>query len=417
MRALANLVELPGTTANGLVRLVREQIIKKIAGIRGGLLIVQDPWGEWTCGTEHETCCVNITVHDSSFYWHLLLGGSNGVARAWMHGAWSCDDLTALFQLLLRNQEIMDNLESGPGKIANSVYSLLHRLNNNSPRGSRDNIHAHYDLGNDLFELFLDETMTYSSGIYLDESSTLHEASIEKLDRICRKLSLDSSMHILETGCGWGSFAIHAAGNYGCRVTTTTISREQYDYAAARIRAAGLEDRITLLFEDYRQLTGKYDRIVSIEMVEAVGHRYLPVYFGKCSKLLKAHGQMLVQVITMPDHRYEQYLKQSDFIQQFIFPGSCCPSLNALSNAITAGSDMKINHIEDISPHYATTLMQWRHNFKSRENDVLAAGYDAGFIRLWEFYLCYCEAGFRERYTGDLQIVLNKPDCRATVDY
>jgi cyclopropane-fatty-acyl-phospholipid synthase len=416
MKVLETASALPSKTGPGLARFIRNRVVARLSGLRGGLIIAQDPWGEWTAGDEHHGHCINITVHNTGFYRKLLLGGSNAAARAYMNGDWSCDDLTGLLRLFLHNMQLMDELENSAG-IANILYSTLHYLNRNSLRGSKDNIHAHYDLGNDLFALFLDETMTYSSGIYPRADSTLKEASIEKLDRICRKLNLDASMHILEIGSGWGSFALHAAGKFGCRVTTTTISRQQYDYVAGKIRDAGLEDRITLQLEDYRDLQGKYDRLVSIEMLEAVGHRFLPVYFRKCSELLKVDGQMLIQVITMPDHRYKDYLSRSDFIQQFIFPGSCCPSLNAVSCAATAGSDMKISHLEDIGEHYATTLAEWRHNFRTREQEVLGLGYDTRFIRLWEYYLCYCEAGFRERYSGDLQIVFNKPGCRSSVNY
>lgn len=416
MKVLETASALPAKTGPWLARFIRNRVAARLSGLRSGLIIAQDPWGEWTAGDEHHGNCINITVHNTGFYRKLLLGGSNAAARAYMNGDWSCDDLTGLLRLFLHNMQLMDELENSAG-IANILYSALHYLNRNSLRGSKDNIHAHYDLGNNLFALFLDETMTYSSGIYPCADSTLKEASIEKLDRICRKLKLDATMHILEIGSGWGSFALHAAGKYGCRVTTTTISRQQYDYVDGKIRDAGLEDRITLKLEDYRDLQGKYDRLVSIEMLEAVGHRFLPVYFRKCSELLKEDGQMLIQVITMPDHRYKDYLSRSDFIQQFIFPGSCCPSLNAVSCAATAGSDMKISHLEDIGEHYATTLAEWRHNFRNREQEILGLGYDARFIRLWEYYLCYCEAGFRERYSGDLQIVFNKPGCRSSVNY
>ncbi|MDX1518971.1 MAG: cyclopropane-fatty-acyl-phospholipid synthase family protein, partial [Gammaproteobacteria bacterium] len=343
MKLLATMTEtgsIPALTPN---LLIRNAAIRKLQGLSGGSLRVIDTWGEWESG-EDNGLKASIEIHEPAFYRQLLLGGSNGVARAYIKGLWSCDDLISLFRLLILNIDQLDGIESGAGKIANFLYLSRHFLNRNSKDGSRDNIHAHYDLGNDLFELFLDETMTYSAGIYKDDTYTLREASVEKLDRICRKIGLHEDMHILETGTGWGSFAVHAAKNYGCRVTTTTISQEQYDYARNRIKQEKLEHRIELVLEDYRDLDGKFDRIVSIEMLEAVGHKYLPVYFNQCSAMLKDEGQMLVQVITMPDHRYEQYLKQSDFIQQFIFPGSCCPSLTAILNAATGQTDLRVSH-------------------------------------------------------------------------
>ncbi len=401
--------------ALSLTRRLRELVIKKLGSLDHGQILVHDPWGVWTSGTRHDGLRINIEVRDPAFYLHLLFNGSNGVAGSYMRGEWTCSDLTGLFRLLLLNTDLMDGLETGASNISNIIYKVLHFINRNSLRGSRQNIHAHYDLGNEFFELFLDDTMTYSCGIYVDGNPTLREASIEKLDRICRKLGLDDSMNILEIGSGWGSFALHAARHYGCHVTAVTISRQQYEYASARIRKAGLEDRIDLRLQDYREISGKYDRIVSIEMLEAVGHRYLPVYFSRCSDLLQEDGQLLVQVITMPDHRYKKYLKQSDFIQQYIFPGSCCPSLNAISSAATTSSDLRITHLEDIGEHYAQTLRNWCGNFRASETEILSLGYDPEFIRLWEYYFCYCEAGFRERYTGNLQIVFDKPGCRSTV--
>jgi cyclopropane-fatty-acyl-phospholipid synthase len=260
-----------------------------------------------------------------------------------------------------------------------------------------------------MFELFLDPTMTYSCGIFPSETSTLEEASIEKLDSICRKLALQPSHHVVEIGSGWGSFAIHAAKNYGCKVTTTTISRDQHDLAMQRIKAAGLEDQITLLFQDYRDLDGQYDRLVSIEMIEAVGHNFLPEYFGKCASLLKDDGQMLIQAITMPDQRYQRYLQNTDFIQQFIFPGSCVPSLTAIMNSISAATDLRVENIENIGPHYARTLRSWLENFTAQHEQIAALGYSQDFMRLWEYYLCYCEAGFKERYLGVLHLLMHKP--------
>jgi cyclopropane-fatty-acyl-phospholipid synthase len=339
----------------------------------------------------------------------VMLAGSNGAASAYRDGFWSCNNLTGLFQLMARNLDTLDKLEGGFASIGNWWLKRRHKSRSNTRNGSRQNIHAHYDLGNEFFELMLDTTMTYSSGYFLSEKSTMEEASIEKLDRICRKLNLQINDHVVEIGTGWGSFAIHAASHYGCRVTTTTISKEQFKFANERIRKLGLQDKIDTQLSDYRDLRGKYDKLVSIEMIEAVGHDFLPAYFSACSNLLKENGQACIQAITMPDHRYDQYLKNSDFIQQFIFPGSCVPSITAIQNAITKGSDLRISQLEDFGQHYARTLDQWRRTFISEFESVEKMGCSKDFNRLWEYYLCYCEAGFLERYTGVIQFVLDKP--------
>ncbi len=350
-----------------------------------------------------------IDVHDMRFYVDILIAGSNGAASAYRDGYWSCSNLTGLFQLMVRNLSTLDNMERGFASIGNWWLKRRHKARSNTRTGSRDNIHAHYDLGNEFFELMLDPSMTYSSGFFLSEESTMEQASTEKLDRICRKLDLKANDHVIEIGTGWGSFAIHAASHYGCRVTTTTISREQFKLANQRVRKLSLQDKIDIQLSDYRDLTGQYDKLVSIEMIEAVGHDFLPGYFSKCSELLKDNGQACIQAITMPDQRYAQYLKNSDFIQQFIFPGSCVPSLCALQNAITESSDMRISGLEDFGLHYARTLDKWHTQFKSNLDAVRELGYGEDFTRLWEYYLCYCEAGFRERYTGLVQLVLDKP--------
>ncbi len=264
--------------------------------------------------------------------------------------------------------------------------------------------------------LFLDDTMTYSSGIFYTPNESLRDASLNKLDRICRKLGLAPGHHVLETGTGWGSFAIHAARNYGCRVTTTTISKRQHEIAKQRIEEAGLTDQVTLLLEDYRDLRGTYDKVVSIEMIEAVGHDYLGTYLGACSRLLHPEGQMLLQVISMPDQRYKSYLRTSDFIRKHVFPGSCCPSLSALQNALTESTDMRCVQYEDITPHYVTTLEHWHQRYEESIDRVRELGYPEEFIRMWRYYLSYCIAGFAERYIGVGQMMLNKPGCREPVE-
>jgi cyclopropane-fatty-acyl-phospholipid synthase len=395
----------------GPAYLARVFFKKRLAGLSDGTLTVQDPWGEWQVGNGPGPGIV-LRVADPGVYSVIVTGGSLGVARAYMDGRWECSDLTGLLRLFIRNMATVDGVETGLARIANAASRFQHKLRANTRAGSRRNIHEHYDLGNSFFSLFLDETMTYSAGIFEHPASSLRDASVAKLDRICRKLELGPDDHLLEIGSGWGSFAMHAAANYGCRVTTTTISREQFELAGQRIQQSGLADRVEILLEDYRNLSGRYDKLVSIEMVEAVGDEFLAGYFKQCSDLLKDDGAMLLQAITMPDKRYAQYLRSSDFIRRYIFPGSCVPSIGALVTAMGEESDLKPVHMEDIGPHYANTLRLWRQRFNKNLDGVRDLGYPPHFVRMWEYYLCYCEAGFEERYLGDVQMLLHKPRCR-----
>jgi cyclopropane-fatty-acyl-phospholipid synthase len=352
---------------------------------------------------------VELTIHDPRFYSDLAFGGSIGAAEAYMQGYWTASDLTALVRILLQNRDVLDGMESGVARLTAPLQKALHWLNRNTRPGSRRNISAHYDLGNDLFRLFLDPTMMYSSAIFERPDMTLEEAQIARLDRICRKLDLRPGDHLLEIGTGWGAMAIHAAKHYGCRVTTTTLSERQRELAVERIAAAGLTDRVTVLLEDYRDLAGTYDKLVSIEMIEAVGHEFYDAYFSRCSALLKPDGVMLLQAITIADQRYEAARRSVDFIQRYIFPGSCIPSVAAMTQSVARATDMKLVHLEDIGPHYAATLRHWRRNFFANIEAVRTLGYSESFIRMWEFYLCYCEGGFEERAIGDVQMLLAKP--------
>nr|HPG94912.1 cyclopropane-fatty-acyl-phospholipid synthase family protein [Dokdonella sp.] len=315
-------------------------------------------------------------------------------------------------RILVRNRDRLDAMEGGVARIGCGLLRAWGALMRNTRKGSRRNIAAHYDLGNDPFKLFLDDNLMYSSAIYESEHETIDVASARKLDRICRKLQLGPQHHVLEIGTGWGGFALHAATHSGCRVTTTTISREQHDLARKRIDAAGLGDRVTLLLEDYRDLKGSYDRVVSIEMIEAIGHQYLDSYFRTVNRLLKPDGMALIQAITIEDHRYKQALKAVDFIKRHIFPGSFIPSISVMGSAIGRNSDMKLYNLEDIGPSYALTLRAWRTRFLDRISDVRALGYPERFIRMWVFYLTYCEGGFLERSIGDVQMLLCKPAAR-----
>ncbi len=391
-------------------RLVRE----RLAGLEHGSLALADGGGIEHYGRSTARCPQNATVrvHDQRFYSEIAFGGSTGAGEAYMQGYWSVDDLTALVRILLHNREVLDGMETGLARATAPLRRALHWAARNTRHGSRRNISAHYDLGNDFFRLFLDPTMMYSSAVFEYPGMPLEAASIAKLDRICRKLDLHPGDHVMEIGTGWGGFALHAAANYGCRVTTTTISRRQHDLARERIAAAGLADRVTLLLEDYRDLSGQYDKLVSIEMIEAVGHQYFNTYFRKCSELLKPEGTMLLQAITIADQRYEAARDSVDFIKRYIFPGSCIPSIAAMTDAIARASDMRLFHLEDIGPHYATTLRLWRENLFANLDQVRALGYPDEFIRMWEFYLCYCEGGFSERVIGNVQMLLVKPLAR-----
>jgi cyclopropane-fatty-acyl-phospholipid synthase len=396
---------------DGLARRVIFRLLGKVQ--RGSLTLVENgqdfSFGE---PARPATLQAAVTVHHPRFYRSLLLAGSRGLGEAYVAGWWSADDLTRVIRLLTLNLPLLEGSLGQWVKLVAPLYRFLQRPFRNTLAGSRANIAAHYDLGNDFYALFLDETMTYSCGIFEEESSTLEEASLAKYDRICRKLALDPGDQVLEIGSGWGGFAIHAAGRYGCRVTTTTISQAQYDLARERIAAAGLTDRVTLLLKDYRHLEGAYDKLVSIEMIEAVGYEYLDTFFRACSEHLKDDGLMCLQAITIADQVFDRYRRSHDFIRSHVFPGSCLTSISAMTASLARATDLRLIHLEDITPHYARTLRLWRERFFANLDKVRALGYPESFIRLWEFYLCYCEGGFAERYIGDVQLVLAKPGYR-----
>ena len=355
-----------------------------------------------------------ITIHDPSVFPALAFGGHLGAAEAYVHGDWSTDDLTAVVRLFLRNRHVLDGLETGAARLAQPLRALAHALNKNTRKGSRRNIQAHYDLGNDFFSVFLDDTLTYSAGLFEGEDRSMHEASIAKYDRICRKLGLQPGHHVIEIGSGWGGFALYAAGRYGCRVTTTTVSPRQHELATERVREAGLTDRVTVLLEDYRDLTGTFDRLVSIEMIEAVGHQYLATFFDRCAALLAPDGIAAIQAITIQDRYYESARREVDFIKRYIFPGSCIPSVSVLTRAM-APTDLRLVHMDDMTPDYAETLRRWRDRFFERWPDIADLGFDDSFKRLWDFYFCYCEGGFDEAVLGSVQMTFAKPAARIPV--
>jgi cyclopropane-fatty-acyl-phospholipid synthase len=393
--------------------LFRRAVLRRLSNLRFGQLTIVDRSGALEFGEVGDWGpAATINVHHRRFYRAVALGGSLGAAEAYIRGDFDSPDLTAAMQVLTRNTELLRGMERGATRLLRPLRATANWLRRNTRAGSKRNISAHYDLSNDFFALMLDPTMTYSSGVFLSPEARLEEASIEKYDRICRKLRLAPSDHVVEIGTGWGGFAEHAVKNYGCRVTTTTISDEQHAYAARRFRDAGIDNRVTLLKQDYRDLQGKYDKLVSIEMIEAVGEKFLPGYFAKCSDLLKPDGMMCLQAITIPDHRYDNYRKSLDFIQCYIFPGGFLPSMGAIGQCLGRATDFRLIHVEDFGPHYAETLLHWRRNFWREIEAVKALGFDDRFIRTWHYYLCYCEAGFREREIGVSQIVLTKPACR-----
>ena len=401
-------------------RLARRLLLQRMARLQHGSLELHDAEGTLRFGDVAAAGGLHarIEVLHPQFWADAVFGGTTSAGEAYIHGLWKCDDLTALVRIMVANREVLESVDGAATRFAGVGRRVAHWLNRNSRAGSRRNISAHYDLGNEFFQLFLDPTMNYSCGIFEAADATMEQASIAKMDAACRKLDLKPGDHLLEIGTGWGGLAIHAARNYGCRVTTTTISREQHALASQRVREAGLEDRIELLLRDYRDLEGSYDKLVSIEMIEAVGHKFLDTYFGACSRLLKPEGLMLIQAITIRDELYAAALKSVDFIQRFVFPGGFLPAISAMSASLARSSDLQLLHLQDIGLHYATTLRRWREGFFANIEEVRALGYPDSFIRLWEYYLCYCEGGFLERNIGTVQMVLAKPrNRRASLAY
>ncbi len=387
-------------------RFTTRAVHRQLSHLEWGDLTIVDPSGERRYG-DGTAPHVRLRVHDQRFYRVIALGGHLGAVEAYLDGWWETDDLPSLAQLMVRNRSVLDGLESGGGNLLGVLHRAWHALRRNTRTGSRRNIHAHYDLGNDFFSTFLDESLTYSCGIFERPESTLYDASIAKYDRLCHKLELSARDHVIEIGTGWGGFALHAAERYGCRVTTTTISREQYRHAQGRVAQAALGNRVTVLDRDYRDLRGSFTKLVSIEMVEAVGHEYLHQFFQKCAALLAPGGRMGLQSITIPDEHYNRARREIDFIKRYIFPGSCIPSLERLRTA-AARAGLVLVHHEDITSHYAETLRRWRENFVARWERVSALGFSEEFRRLWEFYFAYCEGGFRERFLGDVQLAFGR---------
>lgn len=398
-------------------RFFRRKVLDRLGQIRSGLIRVVEPSGTTELGQGGDLA-VTIHVHRPRFYRRLALGGSIGAGESFMDGDWGTEELTALVQILAR-EDRGDGLDGGIARWVGLLQRLRHRLRVNDRVGSRRNIAAHYDLSNEFFSQFLDPTRMYSCALFEDEDEPLETAARRKLDLICRKLGLGPDNHVVEIGSGWGGFAVHAARNYGCRVTTTTISRQQFEQTRKEIAAAGVADRVTLLQKDYRDLPTyckeRFDALVSIEMIEAVGHRFLPIYFETCSRLLKQDGLGLIQAILIPDQVYDRYRKSVDFIQRHIFPGGCLPSVQRIQNCVAGRTDLQLVDFQDMTPHYATTLRHWRDAFRANAESIASLGFDRRFRRAWEFYFGYCEGGFRERSVGVAQLMFAKPGSRPVV--
>jgi len=378
--------------------------LKSLRNIRHGWLEVISGGESWQYGDPSSSLRASIFIHDERFFRRAVFGGDVGMGESWMDGDWSSPDLVSVVRLAVRNLAAVENQNRVLNWLARGLDRLRHLSRDNSITGSRKNISAHYDLSNDFFRLFLDPSMMYSCAFYESEDDSLETAQFQKLDRICRKLRLGPEDHVLEIGTGWGAFALHATRNYGCRVTTTTISREQFDVAEQRFEGTNIE----LMREDYRNLNGVYDKIVSIEMFEAVGLRHYDDFFSACDRLLKPDGSMLMQAITMNEQSFPEYRKKADWIQKYIFPGSELASVGEILNSLRRATSLSLFHFEDIGTHYARTLAQWHDGFRSHIDEVRALGFDERFIRMWDYYLSYCEGAFLERHIGDAQILLTK---------
>jgi len=395
-----------------LDRLLRKRVIERLRNvITRGRLTIEDPIESLQLGADQGPVA-EIRVKDMRFWRLMATGGSVGAAEAYMAALWESPDLVAVIQLLASNRDALDAVDGGGARLSGSLLSIWHRFNRNSLTGSRRNIAAHYDLGNDFFAAWLDSSMMYSSGLYLSPSDTLEQAQLNKLDRICQRLNLTPEDHLVEIGTGWGGLAIHAARNYGCRVTTTTISKEQHDFARSAIDAAELGDRIDLRLDDYRDLDGVYDKLVSIEMIEAVGHDYLDTYLAKIDQLIKGDGLALIQAITIEDFRYAKALKSVDFIKRYVFPGSFIPSVSAIAQSMARATRLGLVELADFGASYARTLKDWRERFEAAWDRIEPMGFDDVFRRRWRFYLAYCEGGFRERAISDMHLLMAGPDFR-----
>ncbi len=396
--------------ASPITAFARARVCAALDAIAEGELTLEDSAGAHRFAGALPHLAARVRIHDERFWRALALRGAVGGAEAFIAGWWTSDDLVGVVRLLARNAHALGALDATPWG-PRAWLRIAHWLRDNDRAGSRRNISAHYDLGNAFFATFLDPTLTYSSAVFDSPGATLEQAQRAKYDRLCRKLALRPEQRVLEIGSGWGGFAIHAASHYGCHVTTTTISREQFELARECVARAGLTNRVELLCEDYRDLRGSFDRLVSIEMIEAVGHRHLPRFFAACAQRLARDGVMALQAILVPESDWERSKRSVDFVKRHVFPGGQLVAVGAISRALEA-TDLRLTHFEDITPHYAETLRRWRERFRAARERVAALGYPDSFQRTWDFYLAYCEGAFRERSNSVAQIVFERPDAR-----
>jgi cyclopropane-fatty-acyl-phospholipid synthase len=388
-------------------RLARKWISKSLSSLSSGKISFQDQHGNLDFG-QSGGLSAKLLIKNKKFYSKILWQGSLGPAKSYMDGDWQTDSLTDLIRIIIQNEKSMNTLDWFSSKIPQLLGDFRAKINKNTPSRSRKYIHAHYDLGNDFFKSFLDETLMYSCALFKSPEDTLHNAQLHKIAKITELLSAQPSDHILEIGTGWGAMAIHLAQTVGCRVTTTTISEKQYQHVKQRILELNLEDKITLLKQDYRKLRGQFDKIVSIEMIEAVGHEYFDLFFSRCNDLLKSGGLLVIQGITINEQSYERAKYHVDFIKKYIFPGGCLPSVHRIAKSIATHTRLQWISLNDIGKNYAQTLRHWHQRFKQNQDQVKKLGFSDEFIRLWEYYLCYCEAGFEERYISNVQMVWRK---------
>ena len=412
--SVKNISKLPVLFSEKPGGLARTIMLKVLAKLQIGSLTFTENGETLVFGSTEDPAAphAEVNVHDSDLYRRVLTGGSIAAGETFIEGLWSSPDLTAVTRAFSANLSMLEAMSDKQNYLARLALKMNHWARRNTTARSRENISAHYDLGNDFFSLFLDPSMMYSSAVFPTRDSDLASAAQHKLHLICEDLELKPEDHLIEIGTGWGGMAIYAAEHYGCRVTTTTISREQFDYTVNAVTARGLQDRITVLFDDYRDLTGQFDKLVSIEMIEAVGHQFYDTYFRTISHLLKPHGKAVIQAITMTEQRYEQARDSVDFIKRYIFPGGCLPSLTVISDALSRMTDMQMSNLRDITQDYADTLSAWHEGFLNELDAVQELGFDDRFIRMWRYYLSYCEGGFRERIIGTYQITMTKPGYR-----
>ncbi|EAS44133.1 class I SAM-dependent methyltransferase [Photobacterium profundum] len=407
LRSEINYSEVSASKSDNVAKKVVFKILEKLQGV--GLILIEKEGNTYHVGDQSADLQAQLMINHPGFYKRILTGGSIAAGEAYVDGWWDSPDLTKVVQVLARNLPILDKLEAKVGWMTALAEKISHKIRRNNKDNARENISAHYDLGNALYSLFLDSKMLYSCAIYRSEQDDLLTAQTHKMDRLCRQLDLKPTDHLLEIGTGWGALATHAAKHYGCRVTTTTISKEQYDWAKECVEQQGLGDKITLLLDDYRDLTGQYDKVVSVEMVEAVGKEYLTTYIKKCQSLLKPGGLLALQTITITDQRYDSYSRGVDFIQKHIFPGGFLPSVTVLVNEMTKQSDFVVRDIKDIGLDYARTLSDWHKAFNQNTDKLAQLGYDQRFVRMWRYYFCYCEGGFLERSISTVQLIASRP--------